>query len=472
MKQQLKQLKQTAAAVGIDSRHDGRRPRTRSRTDGGRRRRPRRRRSSRAPRGRLRRSVGYSEGTGDRTQGKELFIAEVRQLPHARRRGHDRARSARISTTRSSQSRSDGLGESTIVQVVRGQIAYPITNTVDRRARDAREPRRGPGRRRRRELRRERRRRRRPDASAPTPRRRRRHPPTTRLQAEARRATRPPARRSSRVGRLRRLPHARGRRLDRHRRPEPRRREARRGPRRRAGHERARAGCRRSRASSSDDPDRGRRGVRLERRRQVALVGTATAPADRCAVTDDVGDRDVEAGARRSTTPCSSQFERPSACVEITISSAAKPRSASSSACSGSPSPISPRDVDAGRREARRASSVEASPAAASRAPSSSEVHVRSCELSAGQTTSTSSADAVGHANDLVVQPGSRRASRSRRRGSAACPRPPLGRRAASRAAGFVPRRATARRRRRSATTKTTTPSQVAIHEASTISAR
>ena len=52
-----------------------------------------------------------------------------------------------------------------------------------------------------------------------------------------------------------------------------------------------------------------------------------------------------------STTPCSSQFERPGGWVETTISSAGKVRSASSSACSGSPSPISPRALTPASRE-------------------------------------------------------------------------------------------------------------------------
>ena len=49
------------------------------------------------------------------------------------------------------------------------------------------------------------------------------------------------------------------------------------------------------------------------------------------------------APAPRRTTPRSSQLERPGGCVESTISSAGNDRSASSTACTGSPSPISPR---------------------------------------------------------------------------------------------------------------------------------
>ena len=73
-------------------------------------------------------SVGYSEGTGDKAKGKELFTQKCgscHTLANAGTKGQigpnlDYAFLA---------SRRDGLGESTIVQVVRGQIAYPITNT-------------------------------------------------------------------------------------------------------------------------------------------------------------------------------------------------------------------------------------------------------------------------------------------------------------------------------------------------------
>jgi len=73
-------------------------------------------------------SVGFSEGTGDQTRGKELFVAKCgscHTLADAGTKGQigpnldDAFRESRLS----------GLGESTIVQVVRGQIAYPITKT-------------------------------------------------------------------------------------------------------------------------------------------------------------------------------------------------------------------------------------------------------------------------------------------------------------------------------------------------------
>jgi len=73
-------------------------------------------------------SVGFSGGTGDRARGKELFTQKCgscHTLADAGTKGQigpnlDYAFLA---------SRRDGLGESTIVQVVRGQIAYAITET-------------------------------------------------------------------------------------------------------------------------------------------------------------------------------------------------------------------------------------------------------------------------------------------------------------------------------------------------------
>jgi mono/diheme cytochrome c family protein len=72
-------------------------------------------------------TVGYSEGTGDRSNGKELFTQKCgscHTLADAGTTGQigpdlDFAFYA---------SRRDGLGEDTIRQVVRGQIAYPVTN--------------------------------------------------------------------------------------------------------------------------------------------------------------------------------------------------------------------------------------------------------------------------------------------------------------------------------------------------------
>jgi len=74
-------------------------------------------------------SVGHSEGTGDRAKGKALFTQKCgscHTLADAGTKGQigpnlDYAFLA---------SRRDGLGQSTFVQVVRGQIAYPITSTA------------------------------------------------------------------------------------------------------------------------------------------------------------------------------------------------------------------------------------------------------------------------------------------------------------------------------------------------------
>ena len=73
-------------------------------------------------------SVGYTAGTGDRARGKDLFVQKCgscHTLADAGTKGQigpnlDYAFYA---------SRRDGLGESTFVQVVRGQIAYPISHT-------------------------------------------------------------------------------------------------------------------------------------------------------------------------------------------------------------------------------------------------------------------------------------------------------------------------------------------------------
>jgi len=73
-------------------------------------------------------TVGYSKGTGDKANGKTLFAQKCgscHTLADAGTKGQigpnlDYAFLA---------SRRDGLGESSILQVVRGQIAYPITET-------------------------------------------------------------------------------------------------------------------------------------------------------------------------------------------------------------------------------------------------------------------------------------------------------------------------------------------------------
>ena len=72
-------------------------------------------------------TVGYSEGTGDSIRGKELFTQGCGSC-HALA---DAGSSARIGPNLDYafvQSRIDGLGEDTIQQVVRGQIAYPVVD--------------------------------------------------------------------------------------------------------------------------------------------------------------------------------------------------------------------------------------------------------------------------------------------------------------------------------------------------------
>lgn len=72
-------------------------------------------------------TVGYSEGSGDRIRGKELFVEGCGSC-------HSLADAGTTATIGPDldfafvQSRIDGLGEETIQQVVRGQIAYPVTD--------------------------------------------------------------------------------------------------------------------------------------------------------------------------------------------------------------------------------------------------------------------------------------------------------------------------------------------------------
>jgi cbb3-type cytochrome c oxidase subunit III len=72
-------------------------------------------------------TVGYSEGSGDRIRGKELFIKNCGTC-------HELADAGTRGTVGPNldyafvQSRINGLGEDTILQVVRAQIAYPVTN--------------------------------------------------------------------------------------------------------------------------------------------------------------------------------------------------------------------------------------------------------------------------------------------------------------------------------------------------------
>jgi mono/diheme cytochrome c family protein len=72
-------------------------------------------------------TVGYSEGTGDRIRGKELFVkgcGSCHQLTDAGTNGQIGPNLDLAFV----QSRLDGLGQETIQQVVRGQIAYPVVD--------------------------------------------------------------------------------------------------------------------------------------------------------------------------------------------------------------------------------------------------------------------------------------------------------------------------------------------------------
>ena len=202
-------------------------------------------------------TVGYSEGTGDKIRGKELFTKSCgccHTLADAGTTGQIGPNLDYAFV----QSRIDGLGEDTILQVVRAQIAYPVTT---------------------------------PSTGAPGM-------PANILEGQDAEdvatyvasvagldasgkpidPANPPKpappgggdgrQGDLRLGRLRRLPHARRRRLDRHGRPEPRRREAVQGARDRPRHERP------GRDAVVQGPaqrgaDRRRRDVRVRERRQV-----------------------------------------------------------------------------------------------------------------------------------------------------------------------------------------------------------
>ena len=279
------------------------------------------------------------------------------------------------------QSRIDGLGEDTIQQVVRGQIAYPVTDPPTDapgmpadifEGQDAEDVATyvasvaGP--------RRERRADRPANPPEPTP------PEGGDTDGKSIFA-------SAGCGGCHTLAAAG---LERHRRPEPRRREAVEGARGRPDHERP------GRDAVLQGPaergaDRGRRDVRHRERRRLrpeADLGEAPPASPR-------GRRRRASPARRSAAaparrrPARASASGPGGCVETTISSAGNSRSASSSAWSGSPSPISPRALDA-RASASRARLASRRACGRARA-----VLVRrprpERELSAGQTRSTSS---------------------------------------------------------------------------------
>jgi mono/diheme cytochrome c family protein len=73
-------------------------------------------------------TVGYTAGTGDRGKGKELFIANCGSCHTLADAGTEGKIGPNLDDAFADARRS-GLGESTFVQVVRGQIAYPIVKT-------------------------------------------------------------------------------------------------------------------------------------------------------------------------------------------------------------------------------------------------------------------------------------------------------------------------------------------------------
>ena len=73
-------------------------------------------------------TVGHTDATGDRANGKELFVAKCGSC-HTLADAGTKGQIGPNLDYAFLQSRRDGLGESTIMQVVRGQIAYPVTET-------------------------------------------------------------------------------------------------------------------------------------------------------------------------------------------------------------------------------------------------------------------------------------------------------------------------------------------------------
>ena len=72
-------------------------------------------------------TVGYTEGTGDKTNGKELFTAKCGSC-HTLADAGTKGTIGPDLDDAFRESRRNGLGESTFVQVVRDQIAYAIEN--------------------------------------------------------------------------------------------------------------------------------------------------------------------------------------------------------------------------------------------------------------------------------------------------------------------------------------------------------
>jgi len=72
-------------------------------------------------------TVGYTEATGDKANGKELFTAKCAACHTLADAGTTGEIGPNLDDA-FADSRRSGLGESTFVQVVRGAIAYPIVN--------------------------------------------------------------------------------------------------------------------------------------------------------------------------------------------------------------------------------------------------------------------------------------------------------------------------------------------------------
>ena len=72
-------------------------------------------------------TVGYSEGTGDKARGKELFVQGCGSCHALAAAGTSGAVGPDLDYA-FVQSRLDGLGAETVQQVVRGQIAYPVVD--------------------------------------------------------------------------------------------------------------------------------------------------------------------------------------------------------------------------------------------------------------------------------------------------------------------------------------------------------
>jgi mono/diheme cytochrome c family protein len=72
-------------------------------------------------------TVGYTEATGDKTNGKELFTSKCGACHTLADAGTTGEIGPNLDDA-FADSRRSGLGESTFVQVVRDAIAYPIEN--------------------------------------------------------------------------------------------------------------------------------------------------------------------------------------------------------------------------------------------------------------------------------------------------------------------------------------------------------